>query len=69
MASQTTTLFFTLEQICCHEPAPSGNRSVLLSNKTAVVLEPSQWLYTVARFKHLSEFQAYVIKMLITKRE
>ena len=32
----------TLERICCPQPAASGNRSVLGSNKTAVVLEPSQ---------------------------
>ena len=29
-------------------PAASGNRFVLGSNKTAVVLEPSQFLYTVS---------------------
>ena len=32
----------TLERICSPQPAASGNRSVLGSNKTAVVLEPSQ---------------------------
>ena len=32
----------TLERIGCPQPAASGNRSVLGSNKTAVVLEPSQ---------------------------
>ena len=32
----------TLERICCPKPAASGNRSVLGSNKTAVILEPSQ---------------------------
>ena len=38
----------TLERICCPHPADSGNRSVLASNKIAVVLEPSQYLYNVA---------------------
>ena len=32
----------TLERICCLPLAASGNRSVCGSNKTAVVLEPSQ---------------------------
>ena len=32
----------TLERICCPQPAALGNRSVLGSNETAVVLEPSQ---------------------------
>ena len=32
----------TLERICCSQPAVSGNRSVLRSNKTVVVLELSQ---------------------------
>ena len=32
----------TLERIGCPQPTASGNRSVLGSNKTAVVLEPSQ---------------------------
>ena len=34
----------TLERICWSQPAASGNRSVLGSNKIAVVLEPSQYL-------------------------
>ena len=32
----------TLERICCPQPAASGNRFILGSDKTAVVLEPSQ---------------------------
>ena len=31
-----------LDRICCPQPAASGNRSVLWSNKNAVFLEPSQ---------------------------
>ena len=32
----------TLERISCLQPAASGNRSVLESNKTAIVFESSQ---------------------------
>ena len=34
--------YSTLKRTCYPQPAASGNRSVLGSNKTAVVLEPSQ---------------------------
>ena len=33
-------LSLTLERICCPHSAASGNRFVLVSNKTAIVLEP-----------------------------
>ena len=46
-----------LERMCFPQPAVSGNRSVLGSNKTAVDLEPSQY---IAKYPALFNIDTWV---------